>query len=942
MQEKPNFKETLNLPQTEFPMRANLAQREPELLERWYKNDLYGLIRKSSEGREKWILHDGPPYANGNIHIGTALNKILKDLIVKSRQMAGYDAVYVPGWDCHGLPIEHRVQTELGSKMAEMSQVEIRGYCRDYATKYLDIQREEFKRLGVIGDWDDPYQTMKYEYEAVTARELGRLYLQGAVFRSKKPVYWCNDCQTALAEAEVEYGDHTSPSIFVKFRMIDDLGDVAPELKGREVYAVIWTTTPWTIPSNLGIALHPEFKYVAVEVNQEGGPQVWILAEGLLQVSMSDFGISDFRVIAQVDPKALEYKKARHPLFDRESLMILADYVTLDAGTGLVHTAPGHGREDFESGLKYGLEILSPLNDDGSYTGEVGPFAGMNVSDPATNQAVNDALAKTGALIHQAGITHDYPHCWRCKKPVIFRATPQWFVSMEDTGLRKKALEAIRGCSWWPKWGEDRIYGLIENRPDWCISRQRAWGVPITIFHCQECGAYHLDQTAVDKIYGVFCEKGADAWFSEPVETFVDQGLACPQCGASSWEKETDILDVWFDSGTSWAAVLKVRPELAYPADMYLEGTDQHRGWFHSSLLCSVAAEGIAPYKGVLTHGYTVDGQGRKMSKSLGNFVAPQQLIKRYGAEILRLWVASEDYTVDIKISEETLKRMSEAYRRIRNTCRFLLGNLHDFDPQKNALPKEEMLDLDLYALHVLAEKTARIANGYDNYEFHTVFHTLNQYCTVDLSNLYLDILKDRLYTFPADSVGRRSAQTACYRILDSLTKLMAPVLSFLAEEVWDYLPQPREESVHMSVFPGDLDEYRDKELAKLYTEILAVRAETTQALETARAQKKIGNALDALVVWQPPQGKEKFYQDNLDSLVELSLISQGKVGQVDEAQAVAVHESEKIPGLKIGVLVHPAEKCPRCWMRTETIGQDPDHQEVCLRCAGHLKEAAG
>ena len=856
--------------------------------------------------------------------------------------MAGYDAVYVPGWDCHGLPIEHRVQTELGSKMAEMSQVEIRGYCRDYATKYLDIQREEFKRLGVIGDWDDPYQTMKYEYEAVTARELGRLYLQGAVFRSKKPVYWCNDCQTALAEAEVEYGDHTSPSIFVKFRMIDDLGDVAPELKGREVYAVIWTTTPWTIPSNLGIALHPEFKYVAVEVNQKGGPQVWILAEGLLQVSMSDFGISDFRVIAQVDPKALEYKKARHPLFDRESLMILADYVTLDAGTGLVHTAPGHGREDFESGLKYGLEILSPLNDDGSYTDEVGPFAGMNVSDPATNQAVNDALAKTGALIHQAGITHDYPHCWRCKKPVIFRATPQWFVSMEDTGLRKKALEAIRGCSWWPKWGEDRIYGLIENRPDWCISRQRAWGVPITIFHCQECGAYHLDQTAVDKIYGVFCEKGADAWFSEPVETFVDQGLACPQCGASSWEKETDILDVWFDSGTSWAAVLKVRPELAYPADMYLEGTDQHRGWFHSSLLCSVAAEGIAPYKGVLTHGYTVDGQGRKMSKSLGNFVAPQQLIKRYGAEILRLWVASEDYTVDIKISEETLKRMSEAYRRIRNTCRFLLGNLHDFDPQKNALPKEEMLDLDLYALHVLAEKTARIANGYDNYEFHTVFHTLNQYCTVDLSNLYLDILKDRLYTFPADSVGRRSAQTACYRILDSLTKLMAPVLSFLAEEVWDYLPQPREESVHMSVFPGDLDEYRDKELAKLYTEILAVRAETTQALETARAQKKIGNALDALVVWQPPQGKEKFYQDNLDSLVELSLISQGKVGQVDEAQAVAVHESEKIPGLKIGVLVHPAEKCPRCWMRTETIGQDPDHPEVCLRCAGHLKEAAG
>ena len=941
MQEKPNFKDTLNLPRTDFPMRANLAEREPELLKRWYDNDLYARIREVSEGREKWILHDGPPYANGNIHIGTAMNKILKDLIVKSRQMAGYDAVYVPGWDCHGLPIEHKVQTELGEKMASMSQVEIRGYCRDYATKYLDIQREEFKRLGVLGDWDDPYRTMKFEYEAITAQELGKLFLQGAVFRSKKPVYWCNDCKTALAEAEVEYGDHTSPSIFVKFKMLDDLAGQAPELKGKEVYAVIWTTTPWTIPSNLGIALHPDFEYVAVEVGQGAEAQVWILAQGLLEDCMSSFGISDYKVLTKIDPKGLEHKKAKHPLFDRESLLILADYVTLDAGTGLVHTAPGHGREDFESGLKYGLEIFSPLNDDGTYTDEVGPFAGLNVSDPATNLAVNQALDQAGALIHQAKISHEYPHCWRCKEPVIFRATPQWFVSMEKTGLRKKALTAIRGCSWWPRWGEDRIYGLIEHRPDWCISRQRAWGVPITLFRCESCGEYHLDQATVDRIFEVFAEKGADAWFAEPVETFLGQGLVCPQCGGGTWSKETDILDVWFDSGTSWAAVLKRRDELTYPSDMYLEGTDQHRGWFHSSLLCSVASEGIAPYKGVLTHGYVVDGEGRKMSKSLNNSVAPQKMIKRYGAEILRLWVASEDYTVDIRISEETLKRMSEAYRRIRNTCRFLLGNLHDFDPRKNSVERSAMLDLDLHALHVLAEKSARIVASYDNYEFHTVFHTLNQYCTVDLSNLYLDILKDRLYTFPADSLGRRSAQTACYTILTSLARLMAPVLSFLAEEVWDYLPQPKEESVHMALFPRDLEGLRNPELAKRYAEILAARAETTPALETARAQKSIGNALDALVVWQPPAEREEFFRRNLDALVEMSLISEGRIGQIDESQAVAVHVSEKIPGLKVGVFVHQAEKCPRCWMRTESIGADPDHPQVCARCAGHLKEAA-
>ncbi|MBW1711737.1 MAG: isoleucine--tRNA ligase, partial [Deltaproteobacteria bacterium] len=641
MSDQPNYKETLNLPRTDFPMRANLARREPEILDRWEKADLYHRIREISSGRTKFILHDGPPYANGHIHMGTAMNKILKDLVVKSKQMAGFDSVYVPGWDCHGLPIEHQVDEELGGRKESMSQVEVRAYCREYAAKYLSIQRQEFKRLGILGDWDDPYQTMAFDYEAITAREFGRLYLKGAVYRSKKPVYWCTHCQTALAEAEVEYGPHTSPSIFVKFPMIDDLSGLYPELAGKTVSVIIWTTTPWTIPSNLAIAFHPDFDYVAVQV----GGEVWIMAEGLLNLTMNDFQVTDFQVLAHLDPKKLEGKKARHPLFDRDSVLVLADYVTLEAGTGCVHTAPGHGREDFETGVQYGLDIYSPLNDDGSFTEEVGLFAGLSVSDEATNRAVNQALDEAGALLYQTDIEHEYPHCWRCKKPVVFRATPQWFISMDKTGLRQRALEEIKRCRFWPRWGQDRIYGLIENRPDWCISRQRAWGVPLTIFRCQACGQHHLDQAAVDHIFEIFKAEGASSWFARPVEELLPEGTACPQCGQQNWAKENDILDVWFDSGTSWAAVLLTRDELVYPCDLYLEGTDQHRGWFHSSLLCSVGTMDQAPYNGVLTHGYVVDKDGRKMSKSLNNVVLPQEVIERYGAEILRLWVASEDYT---------------------------------------------------------------------------------------------------------------------------------------------------------------------------------------------------------------------------------------------------------------------------------------------------------
>ena len=936
--DKPNYKETLNLPQTKFKMKANLAQKEPAYLKRWEEMDLYHRQRRESTGRKKWVLHDGPPYANGNIHMGTALNKIIKDIIVKSHQMMGYDSVYVPGWDCHGLPIEHKVDTELGPKKAKMSQVQIRGYCRKYAAKYLDIQRNEFKRLGVFGDWDDPYMTMAPLYEAVTARELGRMWLNGSVFRAKKPVYWCNSCQTALAEAEVEYAPHTSPSIFVKFPMIDDLGKLYPELSGTENYVVIWTTTPWTIPSNLAVAMHPDFEYVAVKVNWQGSDQVWILAQGMLEQCMKDFGIDEYEVVVRVESTKMEGLKAKHPLYDRESLLVLADYVTLEAGSGLVHTAPGHGREDYETGLKYGLEILSPLDDQGRFNDSIEFFAGMGVSDKATNLAIIDKLTEVGNLIHTANINHEYPHCWRCKEPVVFRATPQWFVSMEKNDLRKKALEAIRGCEWWPKWGEDRIYGMIENRPDWCISRQRDWGVPITIFRCNACGEFHLDQAAVDKMFDIFKDKGVDPWFDLPAEELLPEGATCPACGAADWAKETDILDVWFDSGTSWAAVLRPREELTYPCDMYLEGSDQHRGWFHSSLLCSVGLEGQAPYKGVLTHGYVVDGKGRKMSKSLGNYIQPQEIIDKFGAEILRLWVASEDYTVDIKISDETLNRLAEAYRRIRNTARFILGNLADFDPETDVLEPEDMFDLDRFALHRLAEIDRRVKAGYDRYQFHTVYHALHQYCTVDLSNLYLDVLKDRLYTYPAASVGRRSAQTAMYIILDALVRLMTPVLTFLAEEIWDFMPGERADSVHLVDFPVDLDQYRDDELADRFNRLIAVRNETTGALERARQQKLIGNALDASVTWNPPADQEEFFRANEAMLIELTLVSAGRVGPVDGATVIV--ESDKIEGLTIGVTVNESDKCPRCWMRTETIGASVDHADVCDRCAAHLTEA--
>ena len=833
-----DYKESLNLPRTDFPMKANLPKREPEILAKWDEMKLYDLLREHSQDRPLYILHDGPPYANGHIHLGTALNKILKDMIVKCRQMSGFNAVYVPGWDCHGLPIEHQVDRELGERKSSMTQVEIRRHCRRYAEGFIDIQRNEFKRLGVLGEWNNPYLTMSYDYEAAIARELGRFFARGSVIRSKKPVHWCTSCRTALAEAEVEYHNHASPSIYVKFPLDEKSRARFPEFSEKPVYVLIWTTTPWTIPANMAITLHPDFAYVAVAVADE----IWVLAEGLLENCMHLFGVEKFEVLRRFRASDLQGLTCRHPFLERGSVLILGHHVTLEAGTGCVHTAPGHGREDYEMGLEHDLEVYSPVDDDGRFTEDVPFFGGQFVF--AANKAVNAKLQEVGRLVLETQVEHSYPHCWRCKNPVIFRATEQWFISMEKNELRKKALAWIDRVEWVPNWGRERIHNMILNRPDWCISRQRSWGVPITVFTCSSCGGILATPEVFNHVVALFKNEGADCWFEKDVKALLPFGTVCPQCAGKSFDKEMDILDVWFDSGVSYAAVLEHRDYLRAPADLYLEGSDQHRGWFHSSLLAAVGTRDMAPYKTVLTHGFVVDGQGYKMSKSLGNVIAPEEIIRQYGAEVLRLWVSAEDYRDDIRISPDILKRLSEAYRRIRNTCRFLLGNLGDFHPVTDALPYAEMDELDRFALLQLQDLIKRVRHAYDRYEFHRVYHALHNYCVVDLSAFYLDILKDRLYVSATGSEARRSAQTALYRILTTVLKLMAPVLSFTAEEAWWHLPHRSSETIHLESFPEVDATVEDEVLHRRWETILALRSEVARALEGARQAKDH---------WSPP-----------------------------------------------------------------------------------------
>jgi isoleucyl-tRNA synthetase len=932
MEDVMDYKKTLNLPATKFAMKASLAKKEPVQLAAWDQEGLYEKIRQTSGNRPQFILHDGPPYANGNIHIGTALNKILKDIIVRSKQMAGYDAVYVPGWDCHGLPIEHNVDKELGKKKAQTSQADVRKLCRKYADKYIDVQRDEFKRLGVMGEWEEPYLTMNYPYEAKIAKECCKFALNQSLFRSKKPIHWCCSCKTALAEAEIEYQDEASPSISVKFPLVDDIQEELPALAGKKAYVVIWTTTPWTLPANLAIALHPDFVYAAVDV---GGDEVLILARELVEDCMQTFGIEAFSILAEFPASALERKRCRHPLYDRDSLIILGDHVTLDAGTGCVHTAPGHGREDYDVGLVYGLEAYSPVDDRGCFTKEVEHFEGQFVFK--ANQAINAKLKQNGSLLAEESMDHSYPHCWRCKKPVIFRATPQWFISMEKNGLRKKALQEIDRVEWIPSWGRERIYGMIENRPDWCISRQRAWGVPIAIFYCKKCETIHIDEAVIDHVYNLFTEHGADIWFEKDVAQLLPPGAVCKACGSTEFVRETDILDVWFDSGVSHAAVLEERDYLTWPADLYLEGSDQHRGWFHSSLLTAVGTRGKAPYKAVLTHGFVVDAEGRKMSKSIGNVIAPKKVIDRYGAEILRLWVSASDYRDDIRISDNILKQLSDAYRRIRNTSRFMLGNIFDFDPEKDRVPLKEMTDIDRYALHRLQEVVARTTKAYENYEFHIVYHTLYNYCTLDLSAFYLDILKDRLYTSPAASLARRSAQSVMFEILSTTARLMAPILAFTAEEVYAHMPafKAKADSVHMTDLPKVNPEYFDKDLAGRWEHIREVRSEVTKSLEAARAEKVIGHSLDAAVSLTAKGELGDILSAYAEDLRSIFIVSQ--VSLVPEPLPGA-RQSELMEDLTIFVAAAEGEKCARCWVHDPSVGSIVDHPTICTRCQGNLE----
>jgi isoleucyl-tRNA synthetase len=945
----PEWKDTVNLPRTGFPMKANLPVTEAEALARWTAMDLYGKIRRQRRGASKFVLHDGPPYANGNIHIGTAMNKILKDLVVKSRSMAGYDAPYVVGYDCHGLPIELQVDRELGPKKRQMPVADFCRACRAYAERFIGTMTEQFQRLGILGTWDDPYLTMDFKYQAAIARAFGRFVEQGLVYKGKKPVHWCIHCRTALAEAEVEYENHTSPSIYVEFQLAPDaaseLSARVPELAGRDVSVLIWTTTPWTIPSNLAVAFHPELDYAAYEV--EG--RAVIVAEALAPAVAQAVGRAFDRPVARMKGQLLEGVRFRHPLYERDSVGVLGDYVTLEAGTGAVHTAPGHGADDFTTGMKYGLEIYAPVGPGGHFLDSVGLFGGMRVFD--ANPRVEDALKERGRLWHRQAFVHQYPHCWRCHNPVIFLATSQWFIRLDgvplegDQGrtLREAAIEAVdHQVKWIPAWGHDRIYNMIAHRPDWCISRQRAWGVPIPAVDCTSCGEAIVTAALVEQTAAVFERYGADAWYERPTAEFIPAGLTCPSCDGSSFDREMNILDVWFDSGSSHEAVLSVRPDLTWPADIYLEGSDQHRGWFQSSLLVGLGTRGRPPFREVVTHGFIVADDGRKMSKSLGNSIEPEDIIKQSGADILRLWVAMSDYTQEVHLSKEILSRVVEAYRKIRNTLRFLLGNLYDFDPGVDLVAVGHLEEVDRYILARYATVAASVLGAYDDYAYGTIFQAVNAFATLDLSAFYGHVSKDRLYTFAARSVERRSAQTAMYHMADGLTRLIAPILSFTADELWRHLPGAREESVHMAVFPtpAALDALADPELVDRWSRLITLRERVLAEIEPLRKDKRIGSSLQAKVVLSATVRELAFLEGYARDLPMLFIVSDVELRSLPArpeaapAAAGGLHEEGAV-----GVTIERADgrKCERCWRYVGTVSTDPESAGLCERCRDAL-----
>ena len=927
-----DLKQTVNLPKTGFSMKANLPTTEPKMLERWEKEGLYRRIRESRAGRPTYILHDGPPYANGRIHLGTAFNKILKDFVVKSKTMAGFDSPYVPGWDCHGLPIEIKVDSDLGSKKAQMSTAEIRRACRQYAEKYVDLQRTDFKRLGVLGQWEDPYLTMSPEYQAVIAGAFVEFLHRGYVYKGLKPVHWCIKDRTALAEAEVEYKDHTSPSIWVRFKLTSDAAKIHPDLAGRNVYGLIWTTTPWTMPANMGIAYHPKFEYVAVDVAGD----VYIVAAELAKVTAEKCGWGDYHVIAAFPGTKVEHAIFRHPFLERDSVGVLADYVTLEQGTGAVHTAPGHGQEDYATGRQYGIPTFCPVDAAGRfYHAEGAPgrlpeeIIGKTIWE--ANPIVLDILRAHGALLGLEKLAHSYPHCWRCHNPVIFRATEQWFIGMERNDFRKHALESIRQVKWMPSWGEERISNMIATRPDWCISRQRVWGVPIVVFYCEACREPLTDRKIQESVVDLFRMHSADVWYERTAAELLPPGVKCAKCGGAEFSKETDILDVWFDSGSSHLAVLNERFNLTWPADLYLEGGDQYRGWFHSSLLVGTGLKGGAPYRGCALNGWVLDGEGKAMHKSLGNAIEPEQVIKKHGAEILRLWSASVDFNEDVRMSETIQTRLTDAYRKLRNTFRYMLGNLSGFDPQTDAVPAAEMTELDQWILLRAEDLVARCRVWYDNFEFHKVYHNVYAFATVDLSSIYFDVLKDRLYTTATKSKARRGAQTALYRLLDALVRLLAPIMSFTAEEVWQTMG--RTESVHVAYFPepsdltAGIDEAARKR-ADNWDRLMEVRDDVLKSLETARNEKLIGAPLEARVRLSADGDLYPLLQQYAGELPGLFIVSQ-----------VALEPGEA--GAAVGVKVERAagEKCERCWKYTTDVGSDPKFPTVCAACAGAVDE---
>jgi isoleucyl-tRNA synthetase len=992
-----DLKATVNLPKTTFAQKANLTQREPERLARWREMDLYHEIRRARAGRAIFILHDGPPYANSDIHLGTAMNKILKDFIVKSHSMMGYDAPYVPGYDCHGLPIELYVDKKLGAKKAQMSPVSIRRACRQHAAEALKRQSRDFQRLGVFGEWDDPYLTMSNAYEAETARLFGRFVERGYVYKGGRPVYWCIHDQTALAEAEVEYKEHNSPSVYVKFPLPEDQvleleariraagrGPEAGEgqargMAGKPVYVLIWTTTPWTLPANLGISVNPNFDYAGVDV----GGEVYVLAKDLIEAVTEKCGFAAASLVASFPGSMLEGLWARHAWLDRPSLMMSGEHVTLGgesdaeteldvadaqkkatgkAGTGCVHTAPGHGHDDFVIGQQYraqlapvydqlgvaGAEVYCPVDNAGRFTPEVERFAGTQVFE--ANKAIVEFLKDSGALVYTEDYAHRYPHCWRCHNPVIFRATAQWFISMDKSAadgaaLRGGALREIERVDWIPAWGRERMRNMFKGRPDWCVSRQRVWGVPIPVFYCEGCGETIADAGVIKHVASVFEKDTSDAWYSREAPHLLPEGFACPKCGGASFSKETDILDVWFDAGSSSLAVLERERGLPWPADVYLEGPDQFRGWFNSSLMVALAARGEAPYKAVITHGWTVDGEGKAMHKSTGNAISPNEVISKTGAEILRLWVASSDYQEDVRMSDEILRRLVDAYRKLRNTARYALGNIGDFDPELDRVDESEMWEIDRWALEMTDEVTRKVVEAYGRFDYTTVYHALYNYATVTLSAVYIDILKDRLYTFAPKSAGRRSAQTALYEVVDRFARLLAPILAFTADEIWEALPgKGRAASVHLAEFPKAEAREGGKELLARWGRLLEIRSAVQKALEEKRNEKVIGASLEARVTLRAGGDTLRLLREYEAQLPAIFIVSQVALEEASVGAAGAESRAGAEPAGALQVVVGHADglKCERCWNYSESVGGDARYPTLDARCVRQVEEGWG